>query len=113
MFVNKLRDYTIPYENELQFFWMLWCGAPLSLFTAVRCRVLEAKRDAARKYEGSTTYGYKFVSDSFRGTLQYCIWQENRPLRAPVLADTIMARQVVLVPERKQGAFMAERPVTI
>lgn len=113
VFINTLREYEIPYSDPHLFFWLLWCGGPPSLFSAVGRNVLELTAKVARNHDGWSAYGNSVLCDSFLETLQFYLWRATGERRAPVVPDTIAARPDVLIAEHKQGGLFSNSPVAI
>lgn len=113
IFINTLRDYMLPYEDPHLFFWILWCGGPPSLFTAVGRKALELTAEVARRHHGWTAYGNSVLCDSFLEALQFYLWRITGERRAPVVSGTIAARADILIPAHKQGGLFSNSPVAI
>ncbi|HVE43985.1 MAG TPA: hypothetical protein VNC84_02465 [Gammaproteobacteria bacterium] len=112
-FINTTRDFTIPYENTLALFWLLWVCGPPALFTGVSRRVLNITQQIATKYAGWTAFGNSLMCDSFFESLQFHLWQQTGEKRAPFLANSIVMRPDIMIASHKEGALLSESPVAI
>jgi hypothetical protein len=104
-FINTLRDYTIPYDQPLWYFWQLLTGGPPALLAGVSRALLDILKSEAAKYSGWTAFGNSVMCDSFFETLQMYLWQLTGEKREAVLPNTIRILPDVRVPDHKEGGL--------
>jgi hypothetical protein len=110
-FINTLRDYAIPYDQPLWFFWQLLTGGPPAVLAGVSRTVLDILKAEAQKYSGWTAFGNSVMCDSFFETLQMYLWQLTGEKREAVLPETIRILPDVRLPAHKEGGLFRDSRV--